>query len=88
MVERCKDEGVEVMVATHNQASVEGTVRAMAAAGLNPSTCGLYFGQLLGMADPLTYVLGHNGYRVRACLSQTACASVFTHLLGSCSYVE
>ena len=25
---------------------------------------GVYFGQLLGMADPLTYVLGRNGYRV------------------------
>ena len=25
---------------------------------------GVYFGQLLGMADPLSFVLGANGYRV------------------------
>lgn len=31
---------------------------------MDPGEHGVYFGQLLGMADPLTYVLGRNGYRV------------------------
>ena len=35
----------------------------MHAFGMEPEKCGVYFGQLLGMADPLTFVLGANGYR-------------------------
>ncbi|KAI3437761.1 hypothetical protein D9Q98_000208 [Chlorella vulgaris] len=59
---RCVEkEGVEVMVATHNQGSIELTVEQMAALGLPPSS-GVFFGQLLGMADHLTYTLGANGY--------------------------
>ena len=34
------------------------------ARNMDPGEHGVYFGQLLGMADPLTYVLGRNGYRV------------------------
>jgi len=30
--------------------------------GLPPSGGGVYFGQLLGMADALTFTLGQNGY--------------------------
>ncbi len=54
-------EGAEVMVASHNQRSVELAVERMAALGLPPSS-GVYFGQLLGMADHLTYTLGAHGY--------------------------
>jgi hypothetical protein len=33
--------------------------------GLEPSPkCGVYFGQLLGMADHLTFTLGKHGYKV------------------------
>ena len=52
-----------LMVATHNQASVEATVRAMAGAGLAPSTPAVLFGQLCGMRDFLTLTLGAGGYR-------------------------
>ena len=52
-----------LMVATHNQASVEATVRAMAGAGLAPSTPTVLFGQLCGMRDFLTLTLGAGGYR-------------------------
>ena len=31
--------------------------------GIDPSTGGVYFGQLLGMADNLTYGLGKAGYK-------------------------
>lgn len=50
------------MVASHNQASIERTVAGMAARGLAPSGSGVFFGQLLGMADNLTFTLGQNGY--------------------------
>lgn len=56
-----QSEGVELMVATHNQKSVESVVARMAAMGMS-SDAPVYFGQLLGMADHLTYTLGANGY--------------------------
>lgn len=34
----------------------------MAARGLSPSGGGVYFGQLLGMADNLSFTLGQHGY--------------------------
>jgi hypothetical protein len=34
----------------------------MAARGLSPSGAGVYFGQLLGMSDNLTFTLGQHGY--------------------------
>jgi proline dehydrogenase len=34
----------------------------MAARGLSPTGGGVYFGQLLGMADNLTFTLGQHGY--------------------------
>ncbi|KAL4451694.1 hypothetical protein ABPG75_007356 [Micractinium tetrahymenae] len=59
---RCvASEGAEVMVASHNQRSIELATYHMAALGLPPSS-GVYFGQLLGMADHLTYTLGAHGY--------------------------
>ncbi|KXZ55361.1 hypothetical protein GPECTOR_3g490 [Gonium pectorale] len=54
----------ELMVGSHNQASVEGCVAAMAAEGLDPETAPVYFGQLLGMADHLSFTLGQHGYKV------------------------
>ena len=59
-------EGAEVMVATHNQGSIEATVRLMGEMGIEPPRgAGVFFGQLLGMADHLTFTLGRAGYRVR-----------------------
>lgn len=53
----------EVMIATHNQYSVETAVRSMHDFGLQPHTHGVFFGQLLGMADHLSHVLGRHKYR-------------------------
>ena len=57
--------GCEFMVASHNQASVEHVLASMLALGLAPQShdSGVYFGQLLGMSDNLTFLLGQNGYR-------------------------
>jgi proline dehydrogenase len=54
---------ISLLVATHNQASVETAVRAMDRAGLPPSTPHVAFGQLCGMRDFLTYTLAGGGYR-------------------------
>ena len=51
------------LVASHNQASIEKTIAAMARLGLDPRGSKVYFGQLLGMADHLTFTLGARGYR-------------------------
>lgn len=58
-----KHSGAELMVASHNQASVESAVRLMTQLGIDPADGGVYFGQLLGMADNLTYQLGQHGYK-------------------------
>jgi proline dehydrogenase len=54
-------QSAEVMIATHNQASVEQAVTLMAQKGLSPDSP-IYFGQLLGMSDNLTFTLGRHGY--------------------------
>jgi hypothetical protein len=45
----------------HNQDSIEQAVQEMHRLGLPPTGGGVYFGQLLGMADSLTFTLGQNG---------------------------
>ena len=52
-----------VVVASHNQKSIELVVADMHARGIDPATGGVYFAQLLGMADHLTFSLGANGYK-------------------------
>lgn len=65
----CHEEGAEVMIASHNQKSIERAVSLMHELGVEPQQSGIYFGQLLGMADHLTFILGRNGYRVSAPIS-------------------
>ena len=51
------------LVASHNQASIERAIDAMRDLGLDKRSSKVYFGQLLGMADHLTFTLGQHGYR-------------------------
>jgi proline dehydrogenase len=53
---------VELMVASHNQNSIETTVNLMKEFSI-PASGSVHFAQLMGMADHLTYGLGHNGYK-------------------------
>lgn len=53
---------VEVVIATHNQQSIELALKQMELQRLPPSSM-VYFGQLLGMADHLTFHLGSSGYK-------------------------
>ena len=58
------DHKAEFMIASHNQESIEKATELMYELGLPPQESPVYFGQLLGMADPLSFVLGANGYKV------------------------
>ncbi|KAF7239910.1 Proline dehydrogenase 1, mitochondrial, partial [Varanus komodoensis] len=53
-----------VMVASHNKDTVEFTLRRMASLGLHPAENKVYFGQLLGMCDQITFPLGQAGFPV------------------------
>jgi proline dehydrogenase len=55
-------EKVHLMIATHNQQSIELALEAASARGLGPESS-IFFGQLLGMADHLTYSLGGAKYK-------------------------
>nr|XP_033810327.1 proline dehydrogenase 1, mitochondrial-like isoform X1 [Geotrypetes seraphini] len=53
-----------VMVASHNEDTVTFTLRRMNELGIKPSDNKVYFGQLLGMCDQITFPLGQAGYPV------------------------
>jgi proline dehydrogenase len=53
--------GAEVLVASHNRGSIERTLQKIEEFGTNRDH--VYFGQLLGMADHVTFTLGANGYK-------------------------
>lgn len=72
VVHGCKASKAEVMIATHNQQSIEHAVALMHELDMEPSKAGVFFGQLLGMSDPLTFVLGANGYKVHDTFFLTA----------------
>ncbi|KAJ0393195.1 hypothetical protein P43SY_008618 [Pythium insidiosum] len=52
------------MVASHNEDSVKNTVRLMDELNIDRRRGGVYFGQLLGMCDHVSYTLGDHKYRV------------------------
>jgi proline dehydrogenase len=63
LLTRIKDGGkVEMMVASHNQHSIETTVKLMDQYGI-PSHGPVHFAQLMGMADHLTFGLGKGKYK-------------------------
>jgi len=51
-----------ILVATHNEKSVEHTITKMQQMNIDPKTGGVYFAQLMGMSDFITFSLGRNGY--------------------------
>jgi len=57
-------QGNQVMVASHNPDSLLFTVRMMSDLKLDPKESGVLFGQLLGMAEAVSFSLAKHGYRV------------------------
>ncbi|XP_027018766.1 proline dehydrogenase 1, mitochondrial [Tachysurus fulvidraco] len=73
MYHRCLDYVLEeidrnrkasVMVASHNLDSVKHTIQRMNEMGLAPTDRKVYFGQLLGMCDQISFPLGQAGFPV------------------------
>ncbi|XP_013373399.1 PREDICTED: proline dehydrogenase 1, mitochondrial isoform X2 [Chinchilla lanigera] len=73
MYHRCLDYVLEelkhnskakVMVASHNEDTVRFTLRRMEQLGLHPADHQVYFGQLLGMCDQISFPLGQAGFPV------------------------
>mmetsp|Transcript_16576 Transcript_16576/g.43658 ORF Transcript_16576/g.43658 Transcript_16576/m.43658 type:complete len:589 (-) Transcript_16576:458-2224(-) len=56
-----RDSEAEVLVASHNRGSIELVIRR--AEELGKDKKGIFFGQLMGMADNLTFTLSKNGYK-------------------------
>nr|XP_054775410.1 proline dehydrogenase 1, mitochondrial-like [Lytechinus pictus] len=53
-----------IMVASHNQDTVRHAVQRMEELGIGPKDRLVYFGQLLGMCDQVSFPLGKMGYAV------------------------
>ncbi|KAM5262468.1 proline dehydrogenase 1, mitochondrial [Ctenodactylus gundi] len=54
----------KVMVASHNEDTVRFTLHRMEELGLHPADHQVYFGQLLGMCDQISFSLGQAGFPV------------------------
>jgi len=54
---------IEVMCATHNENSIRRAIQLMGELGIAKDSHSVYFGQLFGMSDNLTFNLGKHGYR-------------------------
>jgi hypothetical protein len=52
-----------VLIASHNQSSIELVVSILRQHGMTGGNSNVYFGQLLGMSDHLTFCLGAAGYK-------------------------
>ncbi|KAM3867858.1 proline dehydrogenase 1, mitochondrial [Diretmus argenteus] len=62
--EIASNRNANVMVASHNEDTVKHTLRRMNELGLVPTKNKVYFGQLLGMCDQISFPLGQAGYPV------------------------
>jgi proline dehydrogenase len=71
----------EVFIATHNQESIEMAVDYMRAHNIDPKSHGVYFAQLLGMADHLSLMLGQSGYKTFKYVPYGPVAEVLPYLI-------
>ncbi|XP_057294368.1 proline dehydrogenase 1, mitochondrial-like isoform X1 [Hydractinia symbiolongicarpus] len=62
VLEEVRWRGANVMVASHNEGSIRHAVEIMRDFNLAPDSGKVFFGQLLGMCDVITYALGGAGY--------------------------
>jgi len=74
---------VNIMVASHNEQSMLRAVELIKAhtQHADHATCGVYFGQLLGMADNLTFSLGQAGFKSYKYVPFGAVREVMPYLL-------
>jgi proline dehydrogenase len=73
-------EKIEMMIASHNQQSVEHTLRYAEENGL-ANDAPIHFAQLMGMADNLTFLLGHANYKAYKYVPYGAVKEVMPYLV-------
>jgi proline dehydrogenase len=78
---RNQQSNVNLVVASHNQESVEQTIRVMEQNKISKNKHNVYFGQLLGMADNLTFALGRSGYTAYKYVPYGPIAEVMPYLV-------
>ena len=62
ILQEAKNNKANLMVASHNEHSVRHTIEVMKHLGIQPDDNNVFFGQLFGMCDVITYALGSAGY--------------------------
>ncbi|MDX2284248.1 MAG: proline dehydrogenase family protein [Bacteroidia bacterium] len=72
---------VSVCAGTHNEASSRYLTELMAAAGLEPGDKRVWFAQLLGMSDHISFNLAHAGYNTAKYLPYGPVRSVMPYLM-------
>jgi proline dehydrogenase len=70
-----------IMIASHNPISIERATSLMRERNISPPSGGVYFAQLFGMSDPLTFDLGQRGYQVYKYLPYGPVAEVMPYLI-------
>eukprot|EP01083_Nonionella_stella_P041288 111958_1 len=73
--------GLEIMIATHNQESIEKAVSLMRELEIEPNDQSVHFAQLFGMSDNLTFTLGNHGYNAFKYLPYGKVQEVVPYLL-------
>lgn len=64
VLEETKRGNANVLIATHNENSIQVAVKRMHELGILPKEKKVFFGQLFGMSDPISFTLGNEGYAV------------------------
>ncbi|MBP7172954.1 MAG: proline dehydrogenase family protein [Cloacibacterium sp.] len=72
---------VSAFFGTHNEKSTELLMDKMKSKGLEHSDCHIYFGQLYGMSDNITYFLSDKGYNVAKYLPYGPVKDVVPYLM-------
>lgn len=63
LLRQSRHHNVEMMLASHNQESIEKAIEIMNELHIDPQASTICFAQLYGMTDNLTYNLGQHGFR-------------------------
>ncbi|XP_072044033.1 proline dehydrogenase 1, mitochondrial-like isoform X2 [Amphiura filiformis] len=71
---------INLMVASHNEDTVRFTMRRMDELSIGPQDQLVYFGQLLGMCDQVSFPLGQSGYAVYKYVPYGPVADVLPYL--------
>nr|XP_058940601.1 proline dehydrogenase 1, mitochondrial-like [Pocillopora verrucosa] len=64
VLEETKRGNANVLVATHNENSIKVAINRMHELGISPQERKVFFGQLFGMSDAISFTLGNEGYAV------------------------